>query len=132
MKLVPLREVAHSRAGEKGDDVQLSVIAYNEEDFPLIREQVTVAVISAAYGPILQSVVERYEVPNIAALNFVLHNALSGGRSRTIAFEESGKALSSLILAHQIEVPEEYVLRSATVRRELGEALDEASEETPR
>jgi hypothetical protein len=115
MKRVPLREIAHSRTGEKGDDVQLSVIAYREDEYPVLRDQVTVEAVQSIYGPILESTIDRYEVPSIGALNFVLHNALSGGRSRTLAFEESGKALSSLILSLLIEVSDDYVGRSEVV-----------------
>lgn len=109
---VKLREVAHARTGEKGDIVNLSVIAYREDDYALIEKQVTVASVRELYGTITKGKIRRYEVPSIAALNFVLEGALAGGRSRNIAFEESGKALSSLILTMDIEVPNNYKMRS--------------------
>ena len=106
MKRVKLREVAHARSGEKGNGSNISVIAFDEADYDLIRSQVTVEAVRRLYGPITKGSITRYEVPAIAALNFVLEDVLEGGRSRTLAFDESGKALSSLILTLDIEVPD--------------------------
>ena len=105
---VKLREIAHARSGEKGDTVNISVIAYGEEDYEIIKEQVTVASVRELYDPITKGEIQRFELPNIGALNFVLEGALGGGRSRTLAFDESGKALSSLILTMDIEVPDTF------------------------
>lgn len=116
---VKLREVAHSRGGEKGDTVNISVIAYREEDYRIIEKQVTIEAVRRLYGPITRGEIRRYEAPNIDALNFVLENALEGGRSRNLAFEESGKALSSLMLSMDIEVPNNYVTRSEAVRKNI-------------
>ena len=112
MKTVTLREVAHSRSGEKGNNSTVSVIAYEMEDYPLLLEQVTVEAVRKVYGPITRGGIQRYEAPRIGALNFVLDEVLEGGRSRTLAFEESGKALSSLMLTLAIQVPDDYVGRS--------------------
>ena len=114
---VKLREIAHARSGEKGDIVNISVIAYREEDYELIEKQVTVASVRELFGPITKGEIRRYEVPNVGALNFVLEGALGGGRSRTLAFDESGKALSSLILTMDIEVPDTYIKRSEAVKK---------------
>lgn len=108
-KRITLREVAHSRAGEKGDVVFVSVIAHDEADYELLAREVTVEAVTARFTSILTGRVERFEVPNIGALNFALHGALNGGRTRTLAFEESGKALSSLMLGLEITVDERYV-----------------------
>ena len=113
---VKLREVAHARTGEKGDIVNLSVIAYREDDYALIEKQVTVASVRELYGPITKGEIRRYEVPGIGALNFVIEGALGGGRTRNIAFEESGKALSSLILTIPIQVPDNYKMRSHVIK----------------
>jgi len=110
---VTLREVAHSRSGEKGNRSTVSVIAYEMEDYELLREQVTVDAVRRLYGPITKGDIRRYEVPRIGALNFVLDEVLEGGRSRTLAFEESGKALSSLMLSLPIDVPAGYVGRAS-------------------
>lgn len=114
---VKLREVAHSRSGEKGDNINIAVIAYREKDYDLIEKQVTVARVGNLYGSITKGEILRYEIPNLGALNFVLGKALGGGRSRTLAFDESGKASSSLILTMDIQVPDNYVKRSEVVRR---------------
>jgi hypothetical protein len=112
-----LREVAHSRSGEKGNDSMVSVIAYNIDDYAVLLEQVTIEAVRKVYGPITKGVIRRYEVPLIGALNFVMTDVLEGGRSRTLAFEESGKALSSLMLTLPLQMPADYVGRSTAVKR---------------
>jgi hypothetical protein len=112
-----LREVAHSRSGEKGNDSMVSVIAYDMLDYPVLLDQVTIEAVRAAYGPITKGEIRRYEVPLIGALNFVMTDVLEGGRSRTLAFEESGKALSSLMLTLPLQMPADYVGRSTAVKR---------------
>jgi len=118
MKTVALRELAHSRSGEKGNDSNVSVIAYDPALFPLIQQQVTIEAVRDLYGPITKGSIRRYELPAIGALNFVLENALEGGRSRTLAFEESGKALSSLMLTLPLTVPDDTPERSALRKQE--------------
>ncbi len=112
---ISLREIAHARSGEKGRHANIAVIAYHESDYDLLKEQVTEAAVARLYGAVALGGVERFEAPAIGALNFVLHDALDGGRSRTIAFEESGKALSSLILSLPMTVADDYVGRAAQV-----------------
>jgi len=77
----------------------------------------TVEAVTALYGPITRGAITRHEVPRIGALNFVLRDVLEGGRSRTLAFDESGKALSSLMLKMPVQVPEDYCPRSETNRK---------------
>ena len=120
MKRIKLREVAHARSGEKGNAANIAVVAYEEKDYVLIRDQVTVESVTRLYGPITRGRIERYEVPSIGALNFVLNDVLEGGRSRTLAFDESGKALSSLMLTMDIDVPDSYVGRSEAVSTRRG------------
>lgn len=103
--IVSLREIAHSRSGEKGNSSMISVIAYDMADFELLSEQVSVETVRKLFGPITKGEIQRYEAPRIGALNFVLNEVLEGGRSRTLAFEESGKALSSLMLTLPISLP---------------------------
>jgi hypothetical protein len=117
MKTIPLREVAHSRSGEKGNDSMVSVIAYNIDDYAVLLDQVTIEAVCKLYGPITKGVIRRYEVPLIGALNFVMTDVLEGGRSRTLAFEESGKALSSLMLTLPLQMPADYVGRSTAIKR---------------
>ena len=110
MVQVSLREIAHARSGEKGNDSNVTVVAYSQADFDLLRSVVTVDRVGDLYGPITKGEITRYEAPRIGALNFVLRDVLEGGRSRTLAFEESGKALSSLMMTMSVEVPDGYKL----------------------
>ncbi|HTY25916.1 MAG TPA: hypothetical protein VMC85_22495 [Desulfomonilaceae bacterium] len=98
-----LRELAHSRTGDKGNTANISVIAYREEDYPLLERYVTAERVKEFFAPIVEGEVIRYTVPNIGALNFVMHGALGGGVTRTIALDQHGKSLSSAIL--EMELP---------------------------
>lgn len=118
MKTVALREIAHSRSGEKGNNSNVSVIAYDADLYALLKDQVTVEAVGRLYGSITKGSIQRYELPAIGALNFVLEDVLEGGRSRTLAFEESGKALSSLMLTLEVTVPDDTAERRASQVRE--------------
>ena len=93
-----LREIAHSRTGDKGNISNISVIAYEASDYPLLLEQVTVARVKAHFTGIVQGEVVRYELPNLSALNFVMDQALGGGVTRSLALDAHGKSLSSALL----------------------------------
>ena len=108
MKTVQLRELAHIRAGEKIDLLNIGIIAYQEEDYPIIKEQLTAERLAAIYAPISYGTTVRYELPNVYALNFVFDGILSGGRTRTLAFEESGRNLACLLFVEELEVPDDY------------------------
>ena len=100
-----LREIAHSRTGDKGNNATVSVIAHREEDYPLILEKVTTVRVKEYLSGIVKGEVTRYEMPLIGALNFVLHDALAGGVTRTLSLDIHGKSLSSLLL--DMDIPEE-------------------------
>jgi hypothetical protein len=102
-----LRDIAHSRTGDKGNTSNISVIAYDAKDYPLLLEQVTSARVRAHFAGIVQGEVVRYELPTIAALNFVLSNTLGGGVTRSLALDAHGKSLSSALLDLEIEMGEE-------------------------
>jgi hypothetical protein len=102
-----LRDIAHSRTGDKGNTSNISVIAYDAKDYPLLLEQVTGARVKAHFAGIVQGEVVRYELPTIAALNFVLSNTLGGGVTRSLALDAHGKSLSSALLDLEIEMGEE-------------------------
>ncbi|MEZ5070779.1 MAG: hypothetical protein R2751_07380 [Bacteroidales bacterium] len=93
-----LRELAHSRSGDKGNISNISVIAFRDEDYPLLLEKVTVHRVKAHFGDQVKGEVIRYELPEICALNFVLHGALAGGVTRSLALDMHGKSLSSALL----------------------------------
>jgi hypothetical protein len=103
-----LRELAHSRAGDKGDTVNLSVIARDPKDFPLLERCVTAERIAAHFAGIVHGPVLRYALPRLGALNFVLPNALGGGVTRSLALDAHGKSLSSVIL--DLEIPSSWNL----------------------
>lgn len=99
-----IRQLAHSRTGDKGDTSNISVIAYDERDFPHLREHVTVARVKAHFGSLVDGEVTRYEIPSLGALNFVLKQALGGGVTRSLALDPHGKSLSSAML--DLDIPD--------------------------
>ena len=99
-----LREIAHSRTGDKGNTSNISVIAYDEKDYPLLEAQVTSARVKAHFVGIVAGEVTRYELPNLGALNFVMQQALGGGVTRSLSLDSHGKSLSSSLL--EMEVPD--------------------------
>ena len=98
-----LREVAHSRTGDKGDTANISVIAIREQDYALLEKHVTAERVKEFFTDVVKGDVVRYEVPSIGALNFVLYGALGGGVTRTLAIDPHGKCLASAIM--ELEVP---------------------------
>ena len=97
-----LREIAHSRTGDKGNISNVSVIAYDPANYSLLERQVTAARVKEFFSDIVQGEVVRYEMPNIGALNFVMFQALGGGVTRTLALDIHGKSLSSALMALEI------------------------------
>jgi hypothetical protein len=98
-----LREIAHSRTGDKGNIANISVIVYNMADYERVKAQVTAERVKAWLQELVQGDVVRYEVPSLGALNFVLHNALGGGVTRSLALDRHGKSLSSALLELEID-----------------------------
>jgi hypothetical protein len=99
-----LYDLAHARAGDKGNTSNISVIAYDPADYERLRRQVTSERVKAHFAGIVYGAVERYELPRICALNFVLHDALAGGVTRSLSLDPHGKSLSSWMLALEVEV----------------------------
>jgi hypothetical protein len=97
-----LREIAHSRTGDKGDTSNISVIAYDAADYPLLVRHVTAERVRAHFAGVVRGEVTRYELPRLGALNFVLEGALGGGVTRSLALDAHGKGLSSALLAMEI------------------------------
>ena len=100
-----LRRIAHSRTGDKGTAANISVIAYRAGDYPLLERHVTAERVKEHFRGIVRGEVERYLLPQLGALNFVLHEALSGGVTRSLALDAHGKSLSSALL--DLELPED-------------------------
>jgi hypothetical protein len=99
-----LRELAHSRTGDKGNTSNISVIAFDAKDFPLLKQQVTAERVRAHFAGVVEGEVVRYELPNIAALNFVMDKTLGGGVTRSLALDAHGKSLSSALLDLEIDL----------------------------
>lgn len=100
-----LRDIAHTRAGDKGDISCLSVIAHRVEDFAALEQHVTAERVRAHFAGLVHGDVERYVLPQLGALNFVLHGALAGGVTRSLALDAHGKSLSSALLTLEIPAP---------------------------
>jgi hypothetical protein len=98
-----LRQIAHARSGDKGDISQISVIAFDEVAYNLISSQITVEAVRDFFGSVVQGEVERFELPQLGILNFVLHGALSTGVTRSLALDPHGKCFGSLLLDLPIE-----------------------------
>jgi hypothetical protein len=98
-----LYDIAHSRAGDKGNTLTLSLIPYNETDYDLLKSQVTAAKVKEHLSAIVEGEVVRYEMPNIASLLFVCHQALSGGVTTSLVMDAHGKTLSYALLEMEIE-----------------------------
>lgn len=99
-----LREIAHARAGDKGNISNISVIAYDPKDFPVLEKYVTAERVKAHLSEIVHGNVERFVLPTLGALNFVMRDALAGGVTRSLAMDAHGKTLSFAILS--LDIPE--------------------------
>ncbi|CAK7005613.1 hypothetical protein KQI38_06810 [Tissierella carlieri] len=97
-----LREIAHSRTGDKGNISNISLIVYNEEDYKIIQEKVTAEKVKEWFKDIVRGEVVRYELPLLCSLNFVMDQALGGGVTRSLAVDKHGKSLSSALLEMEI------------------------------
>ncbi len=98
-----LRDMAHTRTGDKGNRSTLSVIAYDLKDFALLEKHLTPERVKEHYAGIVHGPVERYSLPQLGALHFVMHQALSGGVTRSLALDAHGKCLSAKLLSLVIE-----------------------------
>jgi hypothetical protein len=104
--IVPLSKLAHARSGDKGDAANCGVIAYKAEYYPILREQLTAERVKAHFEGICLGPVDRYELPNLWALNFVLHNTLGGGGTVSLKLDAQGKVVASAMLMMMVDVPD--------------------------
>jgi hypothetical protein len=101
-----LRDIAHSRAGDKGDDSHVSLIVFEARHYVAVRERVTAERVKQHFGELVRGSVERHELPQLCALNFVMRGALGGGVTRSLALDAHGKSRSSLLLEMEIDLEE--------------------------
>ncbi len=111
MTTIPLVHLAHTRSGDKGDTANVGVIAYDAEDYELLRDTLTVERVREHFGDLVEGEVERYELPNLQALNFMLHGALGGGGTVSLMTDAQGKVFSTAMLRMEIPVPAEVAER---------------------
>ncbi len=105
MPRVPLLQLAHARSGDKGDTANVGVIAYRPQDYALLKEALTPERVKAHFGERVRGEVERFELPNLHALNFLLHGALGGGGTVSLLTDAQGKVFSTALLRMEIDVP---------------------------
>jgi hypothetical protein len=107
MAKIKLIHIAHSRSGDKGDTANVGLIAFKPEYYPILVEQVTAERVKEHFKGICFGEVERFEVPNLEALNFLLHNSLDGGGTISLKTDAQGKTYSSALLRMEIDVDDE-------------------------
>jgi hypothetical protein len=100
---VPLSRLAHTRSGDKGETCNIGVIAWEERYYQILLREVTPERVKAHFGAFVEGPVERYELPNLGALNFLLHRALGGGGTVSLRTDAQGKTFGAALLSLQIE-----------------------------
>ncbi|MAT39178.1 MAG: hypothetical protein CL946_06210 [Ectothiorhodospiraceae bacterium] len=108
-KKILLLDIAHARSGDKGDAGNVGVIARDPKFYPVISRELTIERVKKHFEGICFGPVERYELPNLNALNFLLHNSLGGGGTVSLKNDAQGKTLSSAMLRMEIEVEEDLL-----------------------
>jgi hypothetical protein len=106
MARLRLRELCGYRAGDKGDIANVAIFADDDETYALIRREVTAERVKAHFGGMVRGRVDRYEAPNVLALNFVLHDSLGGGGPSSLRSDNLGKSLGGSLVRMEIEVPD--------------------------
>jgi len=104
---VSLLKLAHARSGDKGDTANVGLIALKDEYYQLLVQHVTAEAVKQHFGPMVKGDVERFELPNLGALNFLLHGALGGGGTLSLMTDAQGKTFSTALLRMNIDVPDE-------------------------
>ena len=102
-----LVHIAHARSGDKGDTANVGVIALEPKYYPVLVRELTVERVAAHFRGMITGGVERFELPNLHALNFLLHGALGGGGTISLRTDAQGKTLSTALLRMEIEVPDD-------------------------
>jgi hypothetical protein len=108
---ISLIKLAHARSGDKGDTANVGVIALREEFYPLLVREVTEARVKEHFRGICKGQVERFELPNLGALNFLLHESLGGGGTLSLMTDAQGKTFSTALLRMEIAVPDDEAAR---------------------
>lgn len=103
---IPLANIAHGRSGDKGDTANIGIIAHEARHYPILLREVTAQRVKAHFGSFVRGEVVRYELPNLGALNFLLHESLGGGGTLSLRIDAQGKTFSAALLRMEIDVDE--------------------------
>ena len=101
---VSLTKLAHARSGDKGDTANVGLIALKDEYYPILVREVTADAVKKHFGPMVKAEVERFELPNLHALNFLLHGSLGGGGTLSLMTDAQGKTFSTALLRMEVEI----------------------------
>jgi len=104
MKKIKLIDIAHGRSGDKGDAANIGIIAYDDKGYEIIKKHLTAEKVKEHFTGICKGKVERYELPNIRALNFMLHNTLGGGGTVSLKHDAQGKTLAAALLRMELDI----------------------------
>jgi hypothetical protein len=113
---IQLTELAHARSGDKGDTTNVGLIALSDEFYPILVREVTAERVKEHFGGIVKGSVERFELPNLGALNFLLHESLGGGGTLSLMTDAQGKTFSTGLLRMSVEVPDEEARRLGLIK----------------
>jgi hypothetical protein len=108
MKRIPLYAMAHARSGDKGDGSNVGVIAYDDAGYAILKGWLTSERVKGHFGAIVRGRVDRYDIPNLRGLNFILHDSLGGGGSASLKTDAQGKTHGMAMLRMMIDVPDDY------------------------
>lgn len=104
---IELLKLAHARSGDKGDTANVGVIALKDEIYPILVREVTAEKVKKHFGEMVKGEVERFELPNLGALNFLLHESLGGGGTLSLMTDAQGKTFSTALLRMMIDLSDE-------------------------
>ncbi len=104
---IKLLEIAHARSGDKGDTANVGLIALKDEYYPILVKEVTAEAVKKHFGEMVKGKVERFELPNLKALNFLLHESLGGGGTLSLMTDAQGKTFSTALLRMKIDVDDD-------------------------
>ena len=103
---IELTKLAHARSGDKGDTANVGVIALKDEFYPILVREVTAEKVKQHFGEMVKGEVERFDLPNLKALNFLLHESLGGGGTLSLMTDAQGKTFSTALLRMKVELTE--------------------------
>lgn len=106
---IELTKIAHARSGDKGDTANVGLIALKDEFYPILEREVTEEKVKEHFGEMVKGEVERFDLPNLKALNFLLHESLGGGGTLSLMTDAQGKTFSTALLRMKINIDETEV-----------------------